>query len=151
MPSSEVLLWTKLVELASLEVNQLDDYLLAVDNYREPLREQLCQFYMHSAPQADIFYLEVTIKTYSNFVTNVKSSFPSISTSEVQGKELTFSIKAFSLARKTWIKDYQPLTEVVRLLQRDALLHPDIKNYYYSMLRNASILLAHKIILQENE
>ena len=122
-----------------------------VSTYKEPLREQLSQFYMHSVAQADIFYLEVTIKTYSNFVTDLSSSFSSISTSEVKGKELTLSIKAFSLARKTWIKDYQPLSEVIKLLQRDALLHPDIKNYYYSMLRNASILLAYKIILQENE
>ena len=71
---------------------------------------------MYSAKQTDCFYLEVTMKSYSNFVTNMKNSFPSISANDVQGKELTMSLKAFSLARKTWIKDYQPLTEVVRLL-----------------------------------
>lgn len=102
---------------------------------------------MYSAKQTDCFYLEVTMKSYSNFVTNMKNSFPSISANDVQGKELTMSLKAFSLARKTWIKDYQPLTEVVRLLQQDQLLHKDIKNFYYSMLRNAAILLAYKIIL----
>ena len=58
----------------------------------------------------------MTVKSYSNFVTDVKRSFPSISAADVRGKELTLSLKAFSLARKTWIKDYQPLTEVIRLL-----------------------------------
>ena len=116
MPSSEVLLWTKLISIADLVVNQLDDYLIKIDTFQEPLRELLCQFYMHSKNQKDIFYLEVTIKSYSNFVTDVKHSFPSISAVDVRCKELTMSLKAFSLARKTWIKDYQPLTEVIRLL-----------------------------------
>jgi len=106
MPESEVLLWTKLISLADLEVNQLDDYLLKVSTFQEPLRELLCQFYMYSDNQKDIFYLEVTIKSYSNFVTNMKNSFPSISAVDVRGKELTMSLKAYSLARKTWIKDY---------------------------------------------
>ena len=48
MPSSEVLLWTKLISIADLVVNQLDDYLIKIDTFQEPLRELLCQFYMYS-------------------------------------------------------------------------------------------------------
>ena len=62
-----------------------------------------------------------------------------------RSKELTISLKAFSLTRNIWIKDYQPLTEIIRLLQQENLLHEDIKNFYFSMIRNAAILLAHRV------
>ena len=43
------------------------------------------------------------------------------------------------------MKDYQPLTEVIRLLKQENLLHDDIRNFYHSMLRNAGVILAHKV------
>lgn len=81
-------------------------------------------------------------------MTDVKGSFKSISNTDIKGKELTFCVKAYSLARKSWIKDYQPLNEVLRLLKKDDLLHPEVRNLYYSMIRNAAYLLAHKLIFQ---
>ena len=97
---------------------------------------------------SDIFYLEVTIKSYSNYVTDAKGPYPSISYTDVKGREQTMSIKAFSLARKSWLKDYQPLNEVLKLLQKEGLLHQEVRNLYQSMLRNAAYLLAHKLIFQ---
>jgi hypothetical protein len=50
------------------------------------------------------------------------------------------------MTRKTWIKDYQPLTEIIKLLKEEnLLLHGDIKTFYYSMVRSAAVLLAHKV------
>ena len=54
----------------------------------------------------DIFYLEVTIKSYTNYVTDAKGAYPSISHTDIKGHEQTLCVKAFSLARKAWLKDY---------------------------------------------
>ena len=78
----------------------------------------------------DIFYLEVTIKSYNNYVTDAKGPFPSISNTDVRGREQIISTKAFSLVRKQWLKDYQPLNEVLKLLQKDNLLHNEVRNLY---------------------
>lgn len=42
------------------------------------------------------------------------------------------------------------MTEVIRLLRQESLLHEDIRNFYYSMLRNAAIILAHKVVFSKH-
>lgn len=74
------------------------------------------QTYQHATNVNDIFYVEVTLKSYNNFVTEVKKAYPSINDQDVKAREQTFCIKAYSLARKSWLKDYQPLNEVFKLL-----------------------------------
>lgn len=74
------------------------------------------QTYSFAENVSDIFYLEVTIKSYNNYVTDVRHPYPSISHTDIKGREQTMSIKAYSLARRTWLKDYQPLNEVLKLL-----------------------------------
>jgi hypothetical protein len=61
--------------------------------------------------------MEVTVKSYANYVTDCVGAFPSVNLLDARSKELTIQLKGFSLTRNIWIKDYQPLTEVIRLLK----------------------------------
>ena len=63
--------------------------------------------------------------------------------------EWTISIRAYSLTRNLWIKDYQPLSEVVRILKKENYLTGNVKLLYYSMLRDAATLLSHKIVFSD--
>ena len=128
--SDEELLWRNLIQISSLEVNRLGDVHLRIDSFHEPLKEKLVQTYNYVAGLDDIFYIEVTLKSYNNFVTDVKNAYPSINEQDVKARELTFCIKAYSLVMKSWLKDYQPLNEVLKLLQRDGLLHTEVRNIY---------------------
>ena len=58
--------------------------------------------------------MEVTVKTYSNYVTNVSGPFNSFSLDDPRGQDLTLQIRLFSLSRRKWLKDQIPLHEVVR-------------------------------------
>jgi hypothetical protein len=91
----------------------------------------------------------VTVKSYANYVVDAVNAFPSVNLLDARSKELTLTLKGFSLTRNIWIKDYQPLTEVIRLLKQDHLLHDDIRNFYHSMLRNAAVILAHKVVFSK--
>ena len=86
-------------------MNKLGDVHLIVDSYQEPLKELLLQTYAYARHVSDLFYIEVTLKSYTNYVTDVKSAFPSISYTDISGREQIFAIKAYSLVRKSWIKD----------------------------------------------
>lgn len=66
--------------------------------------------------------MEVTLKSFSNYVTDVKKSFPLIDLkNEKQSKDYTISLRAFSMAKEQWIKDYQPLVEVIAMLKQDGI------------------------------
>ena len=121
--SEEEMLWRKLIEVSSMEINKLGDVHLKVDSFMEPIKELLMQTYSFARQVSDIFYLEVTIKSYTNYVTDAKGPYPSISQADIHGREQTMCVKAYSLARRQWIKDYQPLNEVLKLLQQENLLH----------------------------
>jgi hypothetical protein len=124
--------------------------LLVVDSFKEPIRELLFSSYIFNETAADIFYMEVTVKSYANYVTDAAGPFPSINLQDARSRELTIQLKGFSLTRNIWVKDYQPLTEVVRLLKQENLLVDDIRNFYYSMLRNAAVILAHRVIFSKS-
>lgn len=116
--------------------------------------------------------MEVTIKSFSNYVTDVKKSFPLIDLkNEKQSKDYTISLRAFSMAKEQWIKDYQPLVEVIAMLKQDGInwssesendanivnkassselesileVSKKANTFYYSMIRNAAVLMANKI------
>jgi len=103
---NERLLWIKLVKMSDLEINQLGDILIKIDAFAEPIKELLFQTYTYNQSSKDLYYMEVTIKSYSNYVTEATSAFPSINVEAEGGKDFTISLKAFSLTRNVWIKDY---------------------------------------------
>lgn len=77
--SEEEMLWRKLIEVSTMEVNKLGDVHLKVDSFMEPIKELLMQTYSFARQVSDIFYLEVTIKSYTNYVTDARGAYPSIS------------------------------------------------------------------------
>jgi hypothetical protein len=83
------LIWQKLIEISSIEANKLGDMILVVDSFREPIREQLFQSYVYNETASDIFYMEVTVKSYANYVTDATNSFPSVNLQDTMSKELT--------------------------------------------------------------
>lgn len=97
----------------------------------------------------DIFFMEVTLKSYNNFVTDVGSSFYPLDLEKDELNEYTMGIRAYSLTRNVWIKDFQPLSEVVRILKRENYLTGNVKLLYYSMLKDAATLISHKIVFSE--
>lgn len=50
--------------------------------------------------------MEVTLKNYNNFVTEVTESIFPLSIDADEINEWTISIRAFSLTRNVWIKDF---------------------------------------------
>ena len=42
-----------------------------------------------------------------------------------------------------------PLYEVIKILKQENYLMPNIKNLYYTMIRDAAVMLAHKIIFSD--
>jgi hypothetical protein len=84
-------------------------------------------------------------------VTDISKALPAIKLSDSElTKDYTISLRAFSLAKEQWIKDYQPISEVIKLLQQEGMLTEDLRSFYYSMMRNAAVLLASKIVFQAN-
>lgn len=84
-------------------------------------------------------------------MTDISKALPAIKLSDSEAtKDYTISLRAFSLAKEQWIKDYQPISEVIKLLQQEGMLTEDLRSFYYSMMRNAAVLLASKIVFQAN-
>lgn len=84
-------------------------------------------------------------------MTDISKALPAIKLSDSElTKDYTISLRAFSLAKEQWIKDYQPISEVIKLLQQEGMLTEDLRSFYYSMMRNAAVLLASKIVFQAN-
>jgi hypothetical protein len=59
-------------------------------------------------------------------------------------------VRAFSLTRNVWIKDFQPFFEVIAMLKREKYYVNDLEFFYYSMLKDTACLLSHKIIFSED-
>lgn len=70
----------------------------------------------------DVFFMEVTLKSYNNYVTDVRYSFYPLDMETDELKDYTVGIRAYSLTRNIWIKDYQSLIEVVRILKKEKYL-----------------------------
>jgi hypothetical protein len=96
-----------------------------------------------------MMFMEVVLKSYSNLVTDVESSFPAISLKSDEIEKHTFAVRAFSLTRNVWIKDYQPFFEVIAMLKREKYYVEELEYFYYTMLRDTAVLLSNKIIFSD--
>ena len=61
--------------MSTIEVNKLGDMILIVDSFREPIRELLFSSYIFNESAKDLFYMEVTVKSYANYVTDAVNAF----------------------------------------------------------------------------
>jgi len=52
-----------------------------------------------------MFFLEVVMKSYSNFVTEISQTFQPMDAFSQKLNEITILVRAFSLTRNVWIKD----------------------------------------------
>ena len=120
-----------------------------METYREPLREILFQDHVYNESVRDIFFLEVTLKNYNNYVTDVRYAFYPLDLTSDDLNEWTVNIRAYSLTRSIWVKDCQPLAEVINIMKREGYLREDVKLIYYSMIKDAAILVAHKVVFSE--
>jgi hypothetical protein len=85
----------------------MNDIVLRVDSFSESVKELLYQTYLYNENSKDLYFLEVTLKSFSNYVTDMKKAFPCIDLSdENQSKDYTVSLRAYSMAKEQWIKDY---------------------------------------------
>jgi hypothetical protein len=51
--------------------------------------------------------MEVTFKSFSNYVTDLKHAFPCLNLKdETTSKDYTISLRAYSMAKEQWLKDY---------------------------------------------
>ena len=53
-----------------------------------------------------MLFMEVVLKSYSNYVTDAESSFPAIALKPDEMNKYTFAIRAFSLTKHVWVKDF---------------------------------------------
>lgn len=110
--------WTKIVNATKLEFNEMRDITLKVDSFSESIKELLYQTYLYNESSKDFYFIEVIIKPNANYVIDMSLAFPSINLAdETQVKDYKIQLRAYSLAKEQWIKDYQPLGEVIALLK----------------------------------
>ena len=170
----EVRLWTEIVKSTQLVQNASKDIVLMVEGFSESIKELLYQSYVYNEKSKDLYFMEVTVKSFSNYVTDIARAFPCIDLKDdTQSKDYTVSLRAYSMAKEQWIKDYQPLVEVIAMLKQDGIqwssetVDPETgklmsktqgvdpeqlmevsnstTNFYYSMIRNAAVLMSNKI------
>jgi len=143
-------LWAHLINLSKLVKNQIGDIMIVIQNFKEPLKEILFQDVVYNQNAKDMMFMEVVLKDYANFVTDVESPFPAIQLLTDEIRQYTFAVRAFSLTRNMWIKDYQPFFEVIAMLKREKYYVNDLEFFYYSMLKDTACLLSHKISFSED-
>ena len=103
-------LWSHLIDLCTLVRNPIGDILLQIQTFREPLKEILFQDIVYNQNAKDMLFTEVVLKSYSNFVTDVESPFPAIALKPEEMRKHTFAVRAFSLTKHIWVKDFQPFS-----------------------------------------
>lgn len=67
----EAALWTSIVNTIDLQVNQIGDIIVRVDTYSEAIKELLYSTYAYNDKSKDIYFVEVTLKSFSNYVTDM--------------------------------------------------------------------------------
>jgi hypothetical protein len=97
-----------------------------------------------------MMFMEVVIKEPKNYVTNIEDPFAAIRVDPDEMKKHTFAVRAYSLTRNIWIKDYQPFNEIMTMLKRENYYIEGLTYFYYSMLKDTAALLSHKIIFSEH-
>ena len=70
----------------------------------------------------DVFFMDISIKSYSGFVKDIADGWTVMeATSETLG-EYSIGIRAYSLTRNIWIKDFSPLPAMIDLLKSEVYL-----------------------------
>jgi hypothetical protein len=80
--------------------------MLQIQSFKEPLKEILYQDLVYNQNSKDMMFMEVVLKSYSNFVTDVESPFPAIKLTSEDVRRYSFAVRAFSLTRNLWTKDF---------------------------------------------
>ena len=142
-------LWAHLIKISRLIRNPVGDLVLQIQNFKEPLKEILFQDLVYNQSAKDMMFMEVAIKEPRNYVTDIESPFMSIRIDPVELKNYTFAVRAYSLTRNIWIKDYQPFSEILTMLKRENYFVEDLTYFFYCMLKDTAALLSHKIIFSE--
>lgn len=93
--------------------------------------------------------MDIVMKSHNNFVTDVGAPFPPFETISSKVNEWIIHIRAFSLTRNVWIKDHMPLSEIIMILRKEHFMQDNLRILYYSMIRDAAILLSNKIVFSE--
>ena len=114
-------LWAHLINLSRLVQNPIGDITLQIETYSEPLREILFQDIVYNLNARDLMFMEVVLKSYANYVTDVEATLPAIELKPDEVRKYTFAVRAFSLTKNIWIKDFLPLFEVIEMLRRDKI------------------------------
>lgn len=135
-----------LVNKCELSRNQSGDVVLLIDTFKEPLKEILFQDHVYNTNARDMMFMELVIKSHSNFVTDIGAPFSPVENISSKVNEWIVHIRAFSLTRNIWIKDHMPLSEVMFILKKENYILDNLKYIYYSMIRDAATLLSFKII-----
>lgn len=142
-------LWAHLINLSRLVVNPIGDIMLQIETFKEPLREILFQDIVYNQNARDLMFMEVVLKSYANYVTDVEATLPAIELKQDEIRRYTFAVRAYSLTKNIWIKDFLPLFEVIAMLRRDNIYVEDMQFFYYTMLKDTACLLSHKIIFSD--
>lgn len=101
MQDDEAALWKSIVNKIELQMNNIGDIIVKVDTYAEVIKELLYQTYAYNDKSKDIYFVEVTLKSFSNYVTDMKRSFLAIDMrDEAKSKDYTVQLRAYSLARE---------------------------------------------------
>lgn len=93
--------------------------------------------------------MECVIKSHNNFCTDIAEPFVPFESISKKINDWIIHVRAFSLTRNVWIKDHMPFSEIVTILKKEGFLIENLKIMYYSMIRDAATLLAHKIVFSE--
>jgi len=60
------------------------------------------------------------------------------------------NLRAYSVTRNIWIKDFQPLKGLIIALQKERYVSRNALLIYYNMIRDAWVLLAYRVKFSDN-
>jgi hypothetical protein len=60
------------------------------------------------------------------------------------------NLRAYSITRNIWIKDFQPLRALIVALQNERYLSKNALLIYYNMIKDACVLLAYRVKFSDN-
>ena len=141
-------LWNSLVDKCTIERNRSNDVIFSLSNFKYPVKELLYQNYLFNEQGEDIYFMEVTLKTAKNYVTNIDQVMAPIRQKDMNN--YIINLRAYSVTRNIWIKDHQPLKSLISALQRERYISRNTFLIYYSMIRDACVLLAYRVKFSDN-
>ena len=141
-------LWNSLIEKSIVERNNSGDIIFTLANFKSPMKEVMYQNYLYSEQGEDVYFMEITLKTVKNYVENIDKPFPPLTQTDLHN--YVINMRAFSITRNIWIKDFQPLRSLIVSLQKERYISKNTFLIYYSMIRDATVLLAYRVKFSDN-